>query len=98
MVRLESLAEVFSQVPDPRNPRGVRHPLPSILSLVFLGMLARIREMAVLERWATVNWELLREPLGFVRDEPPHATTISRTSPQKPPPFFAMAACLHPRD
>ena len=79
MVRLESLAQVFAQVPDPRDPRGVRHPLPAILSWVFLGMLARIREMAVLERWATVNWELLREPLGFERDEPPHATTISRT-------------------
>lgn len=79
MVRLESLAEVFAQVPDPRDPRGVRHPLSAILALVFLGMLARIREMAVLERWATVNWELLREPLGFERDEPPHATTISRT-------------------
>lgn len=79
MVRLESLAEVFAQVPDPRDPRGVRHPLSAILTLVFLGMLARIREMAVLQRWATVHWDVLREPLGFDRDEPPHATTISRT-------------------
>lgn len=79
MVRLESLAEVFAQVPDPRDPRGVRHPLQSILALVFLGLLARIREMAVLQRWATTHWDQLRAPLGFERDEPPHATTISRT-------------------
>lgn len=52
MVRLETLAEVFAQLKDPCDPRGKRHPLPGMLSLVFLGLLARIREMAVLERWA----------------------------------------------
>src|SRR5262245_66597246 len=49
-----------------------------MLALVFLGLLARIREMAVLQRWATVHWDELKEPLGFERDQPPHATTISR--------------------
>ena len=78
MVGLQSLAEVFAQVPDPRRRRGVRHPIAGILTLVFLGLLARIREMAVLERWATVHWDQLREPLGFERDAPPVATTISR--------------------
>lgn len=78
-MRLESLTEVFSQVPDPRKPRGVRHPLQGMLALVFLGLLARIREMAVLQRWAEAHWHQLREPLGFERDQPPHATTISRT-------------------
>lgn len=80
---LKSLAEVFSRVPDPRKRRGVRHPIAGILSLVFLGLLARIRELAVLERWAQAHWDELREPLGFDRDKPPHATTISR----------AIAAC-----
>jgi hypothetical protein len=77
-LRLESLAEVFAQVPDPRKPRGIRHPLPGMLALVFLGLLARIREMAVLQRWAEIHWDQLQEPLGFERDKPPHATTISR--------------------
>ena len=76
---LESLTEVFAQVPDPRQPRGRRHPLQGMLALVFLGLLARIREMAVLQRWATDHWDDLKEPLGFERDQPPHATTISRT-------------------
>lgn len=75
---IQSLLDVFAQVPDTRFPRGVRHPLPAILSLVFLGLLARIREMAVLQRWAEEHWDELREPLGFTRDERPHATTISR--------------------
>jgi hypothetical protein len=77
-IRLELLAEVFAQVPDPRKPRGIRHPLQGMLALVFLGLLARIREMAVLQRWAEIHWEELKEPLGFERDKPPHATTISR--------------------
>jgi hypothetical protein len=46
--RLESLVEVFSHVPDLWKPRGVRHPMAGMLALVFLGLLARIREMAVL--------------------------------------------------
>jgi len=49
-----------------------------MLALVFLGLLARIREMAVLQRWAETHWDQLQEPLGFERDKPPHATTISR--------------------
>jgi hypothetical protein len=77
-IRLEVLSEVFAQVPDPRKPRGIRHPLQGMLALVFLGLLARIREMAVLQRWAETHWDQLQVPLGFERDKPPHATTISR--------------------
>jgi hypothetical protein len=80
-VGLSSLAHVFSQVADPRSKQGLRHPLASILALVFLGLLARIREMAVLQRWAGKKWEQIRDPLGFDSEykEPLHATTISRT-------------------
>jgi hypothetical protein len=74
----EGLAGVFSQVTDPRKARGVRHPFRSILSLVFLGLLARITEMAVVVRWATDHWDELKGPLGFTRDKPPCDTTISR--------------------
>ena len=75
---LEHLAEVFSQVTDPRKARGVRHPFSAIVSLVFLGLMARITEMAVVVRWAADHWDQLQEPLGFTRDKPPCATTISR--------------------
>jgi hypothetical protein len=74
-----TLLDAFSRLDDPRYPRGVRHPFAGMVVLVLLGMLARIREMEVLVRWATIHWERLREPLGFDRDEPPCATTISRT-------------------
>ena len=27
--------------------------------------------------FAKMHWPVLREPLGFLRDDPPHATTIA---------------------
>lgn len=75
---LAGLVKVFAQLDDPRKARGVRHPFAGIVSLVFLGLLSRITEMAVLVRWATVHWDELKGPLGFTRDKPPCATTISR--------------------
>ena len=74
-----TLLKACSQLVDPRCSRGVRHPFAGMVVLMLLGMLARIREMEVLVRWATIHWDRLREPLGFDRDEPPCATTISRT-------------------
>lgn len=74
-----SLLAALRQLEDPRDPRGVRHPFISIVALALLGMLARIREMEVLVRWAEAHWDELRGPLGFTRDKPPVATTISRT-------------------
>ena len=88
---LLSLAKVFAQVTDPRRAQGKRHPLASILALVFLGLLGRIREMAVLQRWAKINWDQLCEPLGFDREAPPHATTISRALSRCTVGEFAMA-------
>ena len=52
---LVRLAAVFSQVTDPRKARGIRHPFQGMIALVFLGLLARITEMAVLVRWATAR-------------------------------------------
>lgn len=75
---LSQLEAVFSQISDPRKARGVRHPFSGIVALVFLGLLGRITEMAVVVRWAAAHWDELKEPLGFARDKPPCDTTISR--------------------
>lgn len=74
--------DALNRLDDPRFCRGVRHPFSAVVALMLLGMLARIREMEVLVRWATTNWSQLREPLGFERDTPPCATTLSRTLAQ----------------
>jgi len=77
--RLSELSVVFQKLTDPRYARGVRFPFFSLCFLVFVGLLARICEMAVLVRWAEAHWEQLREPLGFPRPETPSATCISRS-------------------
>ena len=35
--------------------------------------------MAHIALFARMHWPTPKEPLGFLRDHPPHATTISRT-------------------
>lgn len=74
-----SLMAALSEVADPRQPRGVRHPFSGILALTLLGMICRIQGFAALSRWAASHWRLLKRPLGFKRGRPPHATTFSRT-------------------
>ena len=78
-MRSDSLLQLVRQLEDPRAARGVRHPFSGMVALALLGLLARIREMEVLVRWARTHWDELREPLGFSRAQPPVATTISRT-------------------
>jgi DDE_Tnp_1-associated len=81
---VRSLHAAISQIPDPRHRRGVRHPATGMICLVLLGMICRLTEMAVLQRWAQRHWDVLREPLGFTRSKPPHATTLSRIVAQFP--------------
>lgn len=75
---LASLLEAFSRINDPRDPRGVRHPFTGLLALVFLALLARVSEFAAIRRWALRHWDVLREPLGFDREQPPCDTTLER--------------------
>jgi len=76
---LPSLMAALSQVSDPRQPRGVRHPFSAILGLTLLGLVCRVSDFASLHRWAKAHWHLIRKPLGFTRRRPPHPTTLSRT-------------------
>ena len=80
MLATESLLEAFSQLDDPRKARGVRHPFSGIVVLMLLGMLARIREMEVLVRWATVIGTRLKSRLGLIeisrRVRPPSAERL----------------------
>ena len=75
----ESLFSAWKQVPDPRRARGVRHPFQAILRLTLLGLVCGQTTMAHIALFAKMHWPELKEPLGFHRDHPPHATTISRT-------------------
>ena len=78
MEAAESLFGCLEQVSDPRKARGVRHPFQAILRLTLLGLVCGQTSLAHIALFARMHWPELKEPLGFVRDYPPHATTISR--------------------
>ena len=60
---------------------GQRNPAPLLSHSAFdpAGLGLRSDHMAHIALFARLHWPTLKEPLGFLRDHPPHATTISRT-------------------
>ena len=59
--------------------QGSSSSLQAILRLTLLGLVCGQTTMAHIALFARMHWPELKEPLGFHRDHPPHATTISRT-------------------
>jgi len=76
----DSLLAALAHLTDPRHRRGVRHPFSGLLALTFLGLLCRQPDFAAIARWARSHWAELAVPLGFTRDDAPHATTLSRAA------------------
>lgn len=60
-----SLAEVFAAIPDPRHPRGVRHPLVSLLLLSCVAMLAGARGQLGIADWAKNYTFTLKKGVTF---------------------------------
>jgi hypothetical protein len=75
-----SLLDVFEQLTDPRDPRGVRHPFAGLLAIVFLGLLSRQPDFASIARWAKRHWPVLKPAFGLTYPRGPHATTYSRAA------------------
>lgn len=76
---VESLFGCLEEIPDPRKARGVRHPFQAILRLTLLALVSGQTTLAHIALFGEMHWAKLKDPLGFVRDRAPHATTISRT-------------------
>lgn len=72
-----ALLEVLSQVPDPRDPRGIRHPLSAILSLAVLAMLTGIKSYAGIAQFGRDKGFALAHALGFRRGKTPTVSTLS---------------------
>ena len=70
-----SLREVLAQVPDPRWPRGRRHPLAAILALSVCAMLGGCRSLYAIAQWGRTHPELARS-LGFTRERTPCVATL----------------------
>ena len=63
-----SLREGLAQAPDPRWPRGRRHPLAAILALAVCAMLGGCRSLYAIAQWGRGHSELA-QALGFTREQ-----------------------------
>jgi hypothetical protein len=75
-----SLLVAFRHLTDPRDRRGIRHPFPGLLAVIFLGLLSRHPDFASIARWAKRHWPVLKDGFGLTRRYAPHATTYTRAA------------------
>ncbi|MDQ3692635.1 MAG: transposase family protein [Chloroflexota bacterium] len=61
--------------PDFRQRKGRRHPVPGVLGVVMLGLMASCRSLSAISRYAQIHPDVL-PPLGLIR--PPSVPTLSR--------------------
>jgi len=78
------LAEYLARVPDPRDPRGVRHTLTSLLLATVAAVLAGAKSFAAVGEWVADAPPQVLAALGVRHDplagrfEPPDEATIRR--------------------
>lgn len=65
-----SLAEALASVPDPRDPRGLRHPLPAVFSLAAVAILAGCKSLEAIAQFAKDRGPAFAHALGFNRPAP----------------------------
>ena len=71
-----SLLSVLAKVPDPRDPRGVRYPLPGMLAVAVCAVLAGARSLTAIGEWAL---DLSIEQLGRIQlDKAPTESTLRK--------------------
>lgn len=79
-----ALLQALALVPDPRDRRGVIHPLDSLLAVAIAAVLASARSVAAIGEWVADVPATILTALGVVRDpitgvhRVPDATTIGR--------------------
>jgi DDE_Tnp_1-associated/Transposase DDE domain len=77
------LVEVFAEVPDPRDPRGVRHSLAVVLTLAQTAVLAGARTLLAIAEWTR---DADRDMLSRIGIDPgqalPSESTMRRTLAQ----------------
>jgi predicted transposase YbfD/YdcC len=81
---------VFADVPDPRDPRGVRHSLPSVLALVLMAVLCGHSALAAITGWiARADQDLLAAAGARALPDgtrvPPCGRTVTRVLGQADP-------------
>ena len=70
--------EIFHTLPDPRKARGIRHPLPSILALTVLSILAGHSTLEAIAQFGRDHGQALAFALGFRRAKTPTKSALSK--------------------
>lgn len=71
------LLSLLAMVPDPRDPRGLQHPLPAILAVGLAAVLAGARSLVAIGEWVAHQSAPTLAQLG-VRGQGPGESTIRR--------------------
>ena len=69
------LLDILAEVPDPRNEKGKRYPLVSILVLIVIGLMSNHKGYTSIATWARSQPELAKA-LGFRPRKTPCAATL----------------------
>jgi hypothetical protein len=72
-----SLTDAFSTVPDPRNPRGRIYPLPAVLNLLSVALLAGMRSLEAVAQFGRDHGRPLAWALGFRSARTPCKAALS---------------------
>ena|SRR5665213_2612542 len=70
------LVEALAEVPDFRQPRGKRHPLPAILALACAATLCGYRSYGAMAQWGRNYGQSLAQSLGFPGGRTPAVGTL----------------------
>jgi predicted transposase YbfD/YdcC len=73
-----TLVEVFNRVPDPRKPRGKRHPWPCIWTIIATAVLSGQRSPHAIAHWAHLHAQDLLAALQPPRPRRPSEATFRR--------------------
>lgn len=85
------LLEALARVPDPRNPRGVRYPLPAVLALAVLAMLTGAKSYAAIAQFGRERGAALALALGFRHGKTPSESAIADLFARLDPAAFEAA-------
>src|SRR5581483_8472195 len=72
-----SLTEVFATLPDPRDPRGKQYPLPAVLNLLAVALLAGMRSLEAVAQFGREHGRPLAHALGFRSARTPCKASLS---------------------